>query len=319
MVFLFKGVSGAQTLDTERDTIRTIFDKFKTATGLPNNTPINNFVFKLVSLTTPRVVAPEIYNWDTPIQKVILDFNLQKETTFNFEYHQSETNMFIERDLPLVRSVLNFYRQTGAKILPESFNQESDTYRKNVAQQFKFNRKPISPIILIDPAFEDEKSYRKKSIYQFYDYLNFKKTPTTNSKVIIYTKEAGKPLSIKPTFNIPEENKKKYLEEVLLQAKASGVDIEKEEIQICCVSAWVDITNNRNWTNYRMPLADNYRNSSNKPIFHVYSFSEGESELNNKIKNLQGNKRNSSVEEMPPLEPITPPKGEQRSTMENLD
>ena len=137
--------------------------------------------------------------------------------------------------LQIVKNVLTHFKD-GAKIISHS-SATTDNIQKNVNQQFKFDKAPFSPIVLIDIAFFDE----IQKNYNFYKYLEFEEFTVPGigppSHVRFYKKEAGQPLEINPDDQIDppisKEEKIKYLEEVNKQGGEKR--LKKEEIVICCI------------------------------------------------------------------------------------
>ena len=296
--------------------------------------------------TTPRsrLLLPKIipgkFNWNTPISNIRGTYELQQNIPFEFrkKLGKAVVNVPIKQvsvrqmnedrlmfnqqqkfkeDLHLIKEVLEYYKEKGAKIILASSAVNLDT-PKNVNQQFKFNRSPITPIILIDPAFLGN------SPFEFYNYLQFDKGPEFNSKlskienstvgsssavgpqyvhkVKIYRKPAGNDFLINEWYaGLTDEQKKDYMDEFTLQAKAAKVDLVNTAFEICTVAASADPYNFLGeWGKIAKELLDlvnSYKNARNEPVFHLYNFGDGYNEV------LQLNRK----------------KKLERSTLENLD
>ena len=101
---------------------------------------------------------------------------------------------------------------------------------KNIKQQFKFHKQPVSPIVLIDITFN--------SGYNFFDYLAFEKEDISPF-IRCYRKPEGNPLTINTTDNArtPAE-KTAYLSPVNAAARKERVDL-MQELKICCVNYFI--------------------------------------------------------------------------------
>lgn len=168
--------------------------------------------------------------WDQP-------YNFENEKTYFLFADLTKTKQFQEQkekkiaeSYEVLRKVLEHYQM--AKVILESSAITSDVY-KNVKQQFKFEKSPTSPIILIDFAFFDE----EESPYEFYNYLQMEEEIHEEigrrDQVRFYKKKAGEEFKINPTPNsfLSKEDKEKYLAEVEKQGKGLLLG----EIEICCV------------------------------------------------------------------------------------
>lgn len=138
---------------------------------------------------------------------------------------------------------------------------EYQDYEKNINQNFKFHKKPQTPIILIDPEFFG--SNRS----DFFSFLKFHVIePESGGIVKIYKKQAGKPFEILGTeeggFSI--EQQKEYLKETLRQAEAANFD-PNSSLVIYCIKAGVDANETRSGWFYE--LLDKYG-------FKEYSYQE---------------------------------------------
>ena len=166
----------------------------------------------------------------------------KKDTAFEFRPNislttrvQSEKKTRNSQTLEILKKVLEHYKD-GAKVISHS-SATTDNMEKNVSQQFKFYKAPFSPIILVDTAFFST----EQDNYEFYKYLQFQEFTVDGigppSIVRFYRKEAGKPLKINPNTVtkplISNEEKEKYLEEVLNQGKDN---LTAKEIEICCIN-----------------------------------------------------------------------------------
>jgi hypothetical protein len=137
--------------------------------------------------------------------------------------------------LKIIKNVLENKMFKGAKIITES-SATTDNIEKNVNQQFKFKKSPVSPIILIDFAF----FHPEQKNYEFYKYLKFQEIIIPEigppSHVRFYKKPKGDTLEINPNEQeepvISEDEKKAYLQEVIKQA---GSNLTGDELVICCI------------------------------------------------------------------------------------
>ncbi len=324
------------TINSEKNlSPRNLFAKLKEKGKLAQNESENNYkVYAQVPFKNKYELIPA-YSWNTPISELRAHFGLSTNIPFEFKEQEDPEKILERQDLNVIQRVLDHYSSRGGKIILAS-SATNPKNADNVLQQFKFQKQPISPIILIDRSFFSDRQY------DFYKYLNFKgptyldsvpekvffnkksnRIPEENAayaarQVQIFRKPAGDALTIRnqssqyPPISVNEQ--KAYLEEVLKQAEENGVDTTSLELEICCINASFEI----NW----------FLNKKNEPIFQLinsygdqfklYFFSDGNNK-NSSVEELPPLEKISSLEEMPPLEPITPPKGKQRSTMENVD
>jgi hypothetical protein len=282
IMMFFKGITTPQALDTEKDTLSTIFEKYKAASKLNSNTDQEAYKFtvnvKTGSSTRPFIIIPTTeYSWKTKAIEILERFNLQEPISVGFELKQvSESVKKFLEDLHLVKKVLDHYAKRGGKIIVGS-SAVTNTIPKNVRQQFKFYKSPVSPIILIDPGFFKNK-------YEFYDYLEFGEPEHIQSigaeKVQIFRKKANTPLTINTLANhLTKEEKHLYLQEVKQQAETNGIDIEKTELEICCVSASADPENfmlKTSKTSMKpfFDLVESYKKANGTQAFAVYNWDD---------------------------------------------
>ncbi len=263
-LFFFKNdnENTLQTLDLETDTLRTLFEKFIKVMKLPANESIENYVLNnyISERKTPIVPSNFEDGWDTSMKEIIGVYSLQKESKFEFKRVKGIVANQKASDLKIIEKVLEQYKSTGAKIILQSSAASGKRMDVNVYQQFQFNHKPISPIILIDINF-----FRPNMQHDFYKYLQFEgpvtfstiKETTTffNSeekvpKVQVFKKPAQKEVEILGTpvsiiennkeSMIKEEDQEAYKKEFLLQAKAFNIDTTATELEICCIQAELD-------------------------------------------------------------------------------
>lgn len=91
----------------------------------------------------------------------------------------------------------------------------TDDVDKNIRQQFQLTHPPLHKTLIIDNAFF------KGHTYDFYKYLNFQKIPThREDKFQIFKKAAG----------IPIDGDEAYVQKLLAYARASGVDLDTQEM-----------------------------------------------------------------------------------------
>lgn len=212
--------------------------------------------------------------------------NFQPGKLYYFEYIDmtpEEIRAYYLSFLPLLRPVLDHYRDThgGAKVIPGS-SAATPEIPKNVRQQFKFDKNPKTPIILVDRDFFSPKRY------EFYKYLNFNidaelshTLDPTGQIVKVYKKPAGRGFEINPNASdiaATAADKQAYLDEVNRQrvdAEGNEYFDEDNEIEICCVKLPIeglDTVVRRDGSFF--DLLDTYTNSTGAPIFKDYTFEE---------------------------------------------
>ncbi len=187
------------------------------------------FVLRRTRNSKPIVFRPEQWNNESL---------LNNQGDYFFQYipeTQEEKDIKEAGWLETLKIVLEYYKDSGAKVIPFS-SAATDDIPKNVRQQFKFDRDPKNPIVLIDPAFfETDRS-------DFFQYIAFSKPedlPGTYGKAKIYRKPAGVPFQIvgqKPGAP-PIEEQRAYLRE--LHRQRGTFFNELDELEICCVKAGV--------------------------------------------------------------------------------
>lgn len=250
---------------SETTTPREVLQRFLNSANLPEGlrkhplykateeTPLYTFHSPMTSIPLFKKT-----DWNTP-------FAFQNANTYFLKLNlrmREKIEKDIQESLPLLQKVLDHYKETPLKIIYAS-SAATEDIPKNVNQQFKFDRDPKTPILLIDPGFFTAQRF------EFYKYLDFEEKSIEGipeDRVKIYTKEKGKPLTINPNdtdIRATKQEKVKYLEEVKRQA---GLNFDLEnEIEICCLKASVDFNEKGKGRFYA--LLANYNVS-------VFSFSE---------------------------------------------
>lgn len=250
---------------TNENTPRQILDRFLTNNlkeemkGAPlyntSNVPLFRFSGEQLPKFRQPVLSPQNWNKRTPFfegfpyylqykgdfpsdnKKVEEPVFSEEEKLFSSNYYLAaplqEKARIEKAHIPLLRQVLNHYKETGAKIILGSsiINRGKEWHLPSIKQQFKFMVEPKTPILLIDPAFFSD------TRYEFFDYVKFEEGVLSGidpKRVKVYQKTKGD-FTASTSNKVTEEEKLDYLKKLNQQANTYGFDPTKDELEICCI------------------------------------------------------------------------------------
>jgi hypothetical protein len=259
-----KNVKGSMTVN-DTTTPRDVLEQFLTFETIPKGLLTKP---EYVNLNNPLYTITKKYSgplfgkndWTKP-------FKFENGTTYIIKpdlKQRERINQNIEKTLPILKKVLDHYKDTDLKVIYASSAVTSDIV-KNVNQQFKFHTDPKMPILLIDPGFFSPNQF------DFYKYLKFEETTIDGidpNQVKIYRKAPETPLEINPInidLSLSNKEKKEYLAEVEKQAK-NTFDLTSY-MEICCLKGSVDFNHNAKGKFYDLL-------KEHSSLTRVFSFSE---------------------------------------------
>ena len=282
--------------NTARKVLEKLIDRnFSQETKFSNTTP-NVLPYRMkVKGKTFHMLGKKNWNEEEVWKNIVNSALPDKEVVMEFipveSRLQSYKNEKLEKAEKTFEIVKKGLRYLGAgKIILESAAAMPDI-DKNVAQQFKFQVEPLSPIILIDWGFF-------RSPYDFYNILNFTELNVEElgprDIIRLYVKKEGKPLKIKDPKNVYQ---RQYLEAMYEQAQEKNIDL-KEEIKIMCISH--DLTYES--TNKNLSIANFLDENFPRTAFGLYNWERS----NNKDTRDRGKVRTNTDDASPNTGASTP-------------
>ncbi len=275
--------------NTARKVLEKLIDRnFSHKTNYANTTPnvlpyrmkVKGKIFQMLEKKNwnEEEVWKNIVNSALPDKEALMEF-IPVEARL-----QSYKNEKLEKAEKTFEIVKKGLRYLGAgKIILESAAAMPDI-DKNVAQQFKFQVEPLSPIILIDWAFFSSPD-------DFYNLLNFTEINVEElgprDIIRLYVKKEGQPLTIKDPKNAYQ---REYLKAVYSQAQEKNIDL-KEEIKIMCISHDLSYES----TNKNLSIANFLDENFSRTAFGLYNWERS----NNKDTRDRGKVRTSSDDASP--------------------
>jgi hypothetical protein len=285
-----KGKLHRYNVKTNETTARNIFEKLKSE--IQQNNSVRNKSLYLTNQVTPRFrlkssqIPPLSWpaitkeNWNNK-EKIFIP-----EKTYFFEYidqTREEQEEEYRKNLGALKNVLDYCRgkYAGGKVIPGS-SAVTEDYAKNVRQQFKFQKDPKTPIILIDPAFFEPGRFEFFEYLKFNENIELSKSLDETGTVKVFVKPTGEPFEIKggggAFSSISEAKQTIYLNEVLKQLKDGSGNIlfdQMKELEIICIKLSIEGLNDYEKRGSFYDLLRSYGiGSDGKPVFPVYTFEE---------------------------------------------